>query len=94
LVIVDTAGKIVFANSQAEKVFGYPSQELLGQPVETLIPEQIRRAHLRDRAADIPLLVHFFLARFAKRMGKNVAIVQAETMQALCRCSWPGNVRG
>ena len=48
---------------------------------------------LRDRAEDIPLLVHFFLARFAKRMGKNVDIVSPETMQALCRYSWPGNVR-
>ena len=48
---------------------------------------------LRDRAEDIPLLVHFFLARFAKRMGKDVDVVPPETMQALCRYSWPGNVR-
>lgn len=48
---------------------------------------------LRDRAEDIPLLVHFFLGRFAKRMGKAVEIVAPETMQALCRYSWPGNVR-
>jgi formate hydrogenlyase transcriptional activator len=48
---------------------------------------------LRDRAEDIPLLVHFFLARFAKRMGKNVDVVTPETMDALCRYSWPGNVR-
>jgi len=48
---------------------------------------------LRDRAEDIPLLVHFFLGRFAKRMGKAVEIVPPETMQSLCRYSWPGNVR-
>jgi len=48
---------------------------------------------LRDRAEDVPLLTHFFLARFAKRMGKSVDIVPPETMQALCRYSWPGNVR-
>ncbi|MFY9690579.1 MAG: sigma 54-interacting transcriptional regulator [Candidatus Acidiferrales bacterium] len=48
---------------------------------------------LRDRTEDIPLLVHFFLARFAKRMGKNVDAVPPETMAALCRYSWPGNVR-
>ena len=48
---------------------------------------------LRDRAEDIPLLVHFFLARFAKRMGKNVDVVPPETMAALSRYSWPGNVR-
>ena len=48
---------------------------------------------LRDRAEDIPLLVHFFLARFAKRMGKGVEVVPPETMQALCRYGWPGNIR-
>ncbi|HEX4003567.1 MAG TPA: sigma 54-interacting transcriptional regulator [Candidatus Acidoferrales bacterium] len=48
---------------------------------------------LRDRAEDIPLLVHFFLERFAKRMGKNIDTVPPETMAALCRYSWPGNVR-
>ena len=48
---------------------------------------------LRDRAEDIPQLVHFFLGRFAKRMGKAVEIVAPETMQSLCRYSWPGNVR-
>ena len=49
MVIVDCAGQIVFVNSQAERVFGYEPQELLGQPVETLIPEQVRHAHVRDR---------------------------------------------
>lgn len=49
MVIVDTAGKIVFVNTQAERIFGYSPQELLGQPVETLIPEQIRHAHVRHR---------------------------------------------
>lgn len=48
---------------------------------------------LRDRAEDIPLLVHFFLSRFSKRMGRNVDMVPPETMQALCSYSWPGNVR-
>jgi formate hydrogenlyase transcriptional activator len=48
---------------------------------------------LRERAEDIPMLVHFFLARFAKRMGRNVDVVPPETMQALCRYAWPGNVR-
>jgi PAS domain S-box-containing protein len=48
---------------------------------------------LRDRAEDIPLLVHFFLSRFTKRMGKTIDVVPPDTMQALCRYSWPGNVR-
>jgi len=48
---------------------------------------------LRERLEDIPLLVHYFLSQFAKRLGKNVDVVSPETMEALCRYSWPGNVR-
>ena len=48
---------------------------------------------LRDRAEDIPLLVHFFLSRFTKRMGKTIDVIPPDTMQALCRYSWPGNIR-
>ncbi|HEV3481841.1 MAG TPA: sigma 54-interacting transcriptional regulator [Candidatus Acidoferrales bacterium] len=48
---------------------------------------------LRERSEDIPLLVHYFLSQFAKRLGKNVDVVSLETMEALRRYSWPGNVR-
>ena len=48
---------------------------------------------LRDRREDIPLLVHYFLSRFAKRLGRKVDVVTPETMQAFCRYSWPGNIR-
>ena len=48
---------------------------------------------LRERSEDIPLLVHYFLSRFAKRLGRNVDIVSPETMEALRRYAWPGNVR-
>ncbi len=48
---------------------------------------------LRERAEDISLLVHYFLSKFAKRLGKRVDVVSPETMQALCRYSWPGNIR-
>jgi formate hydrogenlyase transcriptional activator len=48
---------------------------------------------LRDRPEDIPLLVHYFLSRFAKRLGRKVDVVSPETMEALRRYSWPGNVR-
>jgi formate hydrogenlyase transcriptional activator len=48
---------------------------------------------LRDRLEDIPLLVHYFLSKFAKRAGRKVDVVPPETMEALCRYSWPGNVR-
>jgi len=47
---VDESGSIVLANSQAEKVFGYAVEELLGKPIETLIPERYRNAHVAERA--------------------------------------------
>src|SRR5436305_764883 len=45
MVIVDKAGTIVLVNSQTEKLFGYQREELLGQPIETLVPERFRANH-------------------------------------------------
>ncbi|MFC4159432.1 PAS domain S-box protein [Chitinimonas lacunae] len=45
MVIVDQAGIIVLVNSQAERLFGYRREALLGQPVELLIPNRFRRGH-------------------------------------------------
>ncbi len=48
---------------------------------------------LRERSADIPQLVTFFVSRFAKKFGKKVDAVSRETMERLARYAWPGNVR-
>src|SRR6266536_2224162 len=48
---------------------------------------------LRERAADIPLLVSFFLQRFLKKFGKRVKKVSEETMRRLAGYAWPGNIR-
>ena len=48
---------------------------------------------LRDRGDDIPLLVQYFLSKFSQRMKKNIDIVPPEGMRALCKYSWPGNIR-
>ena len=48
---------------------------------------------LRDRREDIPLLVRFFVERFARKSGKAIHTVPAEAMEALQRYPWPGNVR-
>ena len=45
MVMVDRAGKIVMVNAQAERVFGYSRAELVGQPVEMLVPERLRSHH-------------------------------------------------
>jgi transcriptional regulator with GAF, ATPase, and Fis domain len=48
---------------------------------------------LRDRAGDVPLLVHSLVARFAARMGVRIESVGKATMERLSRYSWPGNIR-
>ena len=53
----------------------------------------IRVPPLRERIEDIPPLVWAFIDEFSKRMGKKIAHVPRKTMEALQRCSWPGNVR-
>lgn len=56
IVIVNVTGRIILANSQAEHVFGYEPSELVGQPVEVLLPERYREAHVvhRTRYFDHP----------------------------------------
>jgi PAS domain S-box-containing protein len=49
VVIVDKAGLIQIVNRQTELLFGYPRSELLGQPVEVLLPERFRERHVSHR---------------------------------------------
>src|SRR3989304_2670117 len=49
MVIADQEGKIVLVNIQTEKMFGYRRQELLGQPVEVLVPERFRGQNVAHR---------------------------------------------
>ena len=49
IVAVEGAGRIVLANRQAESLFGYRRDELLGQPVEILVPGTVRAAHPAKR---------------------------------------------
>ncbi len=51
MVMVNRAGEIVMVNAEAERVFGYPRAELLGQPVEMLVPERFRDHHPGMRTA-------------------------------------------
>jgi PAS domain S-box-containing protein len=49
IVVVDTDGRIVIVNRLTEKLFGYSREELFGQPVEMLVPDRLREAHVADR---------------------------------------------
>jgi protein-histidine pros-kinase len=50
MIIVGRGGRIELVNGQAEKLFGYAREELLGRPVEMLVPERFRDRHARHRA--------------------------------------------
>ena len=49
MVIVDASGKITLVNAQTEKLFGYKREEMLGKPVESLMPDRFRGHHLGHR---------------------------------------------
>jgi len=48
---------------------------------------------LRQRRSDIPLLTSFFVERFARQFGRQIAGIAQDTMDLLSRYDWPGNIR-
>jgi two-component system sensor kinase FixL len=62
IVVINTNGTIVLANSQCDKFFGYRREELVGRPVELLVPERFRTEHRRYRRS-------FFASPLARPMG-------------------------
>jgi len=65
VVVVDRAGRIVSVNTKTEELFGYARAELLGQPVELLIPERYRHRHPRQRS-------EYFEYPRARPMGRGL----------------------
>jgi PAS domain S-box-containing protein len=61
-VIADASGIVVFANAHIETTFGYTPEELIGRPVETLIPERLRNGHAAHRS-------RFFASPSSRPMG-------------------------
>jgi PAS domain S-box-containing protein len=49
VVVVDTPGRIVFANTQTERLFDYAPGSLLGEAVEVLVPDSLRAQHIQQR---------------------------------------------
>jgi formate hydrogenlyase transcriptional activator len=48
---------------------------------------------LRDRREDIPMLIRHFAQQFSRHMRKSIETIPSETMEALTRYDWPGNIR-
>lgn len=67
IVSVNAAGSIVQLNCMAERLFGYNRQELLGQPLEVLLPERFRPTHAHHRA-------EYFAAPHTRPMGADVKL--------------------
>ena len=53
----------------------------------------IKLPPLRERKEDVPLLVNYFVDRYAKRAGKKIKHIQKKALEALRDYSWPGNIR-
>jgi DNA-binding NtrC family response regulator len=53
----------------------------------------IKMPALRERRGDIPLLVEYFIHRFARQAGKSFHAVNQKSLDLLQRYSWPGNIR-
>jgi PAS domain S-box-containing protein len=67
IVVVDRAGKIVLVNSRVEELFGYQRGELLGQPIELVVPERFHQQHLGDRD-------QYLAAPRSRPMGAGLAL--------------------
>jgi PAS domain S-box-containing protein len=67
LVVVNQAGTIVMANGQAETLLGYAHEEFVGQPLEMLLPQRFREAHIAHRK-------HYFSAPLTRPMGAGLPL--------------------
>jgi PAS domain S-box-containing protein len=67
IVMVNVTGRVVLVNSQAERVFGYERNELIGTPVEVLLPARFRDAHNQHRS-------NFFDSPRARTMGAGLEL--------------------
>src|SRR5262245_44893356 len=65
VVLVDATGRITLVNAAAERMFGYDRAELLGQPLEVLLPDRARSAHTEHRT-------HYFAAPRVRPMGSGL----------------------
>jgi PAS domain S-box-containing protein len=67
LILISAEGRITLANRQAENIFGYSREEMLGQPIELLIPHRFRDKHPAHVAS-------FFASSSFRPMGSGLSL--------------------
>jgi len=67
MIMVNAEGRIVLVNSQTEKLFAYARHELLGRPIEVLVPDRFRGVHPHHRS-------HYFHDARARPMGAGLEL--------------------
>jgi protein-histidine pros-kinase len=65
--MVDSEGAIIYANARVETMLGYTPDELIGQPIEILLPHRVRESHPSHRG-------NFFTKPRARAMGSNLEL--------------------
>ena len=76
IVEVDQEGRITLLNSMVEQLFGFSREELLGQPVEILVPESLRAGHIRHRD-------HYHEHPSTRPMGRQLEL-KAQRKDGVC----------
>ena len=67
LIVINGDGKTIWANSHTEDLFGYSHEEILGKPLEILLPERVRSSHARH-------LTDYFANPEVRSMGAGFAL--------------------
>lgn len=67
MILVDRRGTMVMVNRQAERIFGYTTEEMLGKPIEMLIPARFRQSHPEKVA-------QFFATSSVRPMGSGIPL--------------------
>jgi len=67
IVMINLTGRVVYSNSQAENLFGYSSGELKGKPIEMLLPQRFRDAHISHRS-------NYFIQPRTRTMGMGLEL--------------------
>jgi PAS domain S-box-containing protein len=68
LLVANESGTIEFVNRQLEELFGYPRSEIVGRPVEVLVPQRFHTRHAKQHA-------EFSAARRVRHMGSGLELV-------------------